>query len=52
MVSREKANQMAKSKKKNPKDGFNSEEFLVDLYFHFEYSSKKTNLLCEFCNQD
>ena len=40
--------------KKKPKDGFNSEEFLVDLYFHFEYSSKKKNLLCEyfeFCNQ-
>ena len=46
---------MTKSKKKNPKDGFNSEEFLVDLYFHFEYSSKKKNLLCEYfelCNQD
>ena len=52
MVSRENANQMAKSKKKK---GFNSEEFLVDLYFHFEYSSKKQNLLCEyfeFYNQD
>ena len=33
---------------KTPKDGFNSEEFLVDLHFHFEHSSKKKNLLCEF----
>ena len=56
MVSRENVNQMVKSNKKNkPNDGFNSEKFLVGLYFHFEYSSKKKNLLCEyfeFCNQD
>ena len=34
---------------------FNSEELLVDLYFHFDYSSKRKNLLLEFCdscNQD
>ena len=33
---------------------FNAEELLVDLYFHFDYSSKRKNLLefCAFCNQD
>ena len=34
---------------------FNSEELLVDLYFHFDYSSTRKNLLlefCDFCNQD
>ena len=34
---------------------FNAEELLVDLYFHFDYSSKRKNLLpefCTFCDQD
>ena len=34
---------------------FNAEESLVDLYFHFDYSSKRKNLLlefCAFCDQD
>ena len=29
---------------------FNAEQFLVDLYFHFDYSSKRKNLLVEFCD--
>ena len=40
---------------KTPNDGFNLEEFLVDLYFDFEHSFKRKNLLCEFfkfCNQE
>ena len=28
---------------------FNAEELLVDLYFHFDYSLKRKNLLLEFC---
>lgn len=34
---------------------FNSEEPLAVLYFHFDFSSKRKNLLlefCDFCNQD
>ena len=34
---------------------FNAEELLVDLFFHFDYSSKRKNLLlefCAFCDQD
>ena len=33
---------------------FNAEELFVDLYFHFDYSSKIKNLLefCAFCDQD
>ena len=29
---------------------FNAEQFLVDLYFHFDYSSKRKNQLVEFCD--
>ena len=29
---------------------FNAEELLVDLYFHFDYSSKRKDLFLEFCN--
>ena len=35
-------------------DNFDVEELLVDIYFHFDYSSKRKNLLvefCEFCGQ-
>ena len=28
---------------------FNAEELLVDLYFHFDYSSKRKDLFLEFC---
>ena len=34
---------------------FNAEELLIDLFFHFDYSSKRKNLLlefCAFCDQD
>ena len=34
---------------------FNSEEPLAVLYFHYDFSSKRKNLLlevCDFCNQD
>ena len=33
---------------------FNADELLVDLYLHFDYSSKRKNLLevCAFCDQD
>ena len=34
---------------------FNAEELLIDLYFHFDYSSKRKNLVlkfCAFCDQD
>ena len=29
---------------------FNIEELLVDIYYHFDYSSKRKNLLSEFCD--
>ena len=29
---------------------FSSEELLKDIYFHFDYSSKRKNLFAEFCN--
>ena len=35
-------------------NNFDVEQFLVDVYFHFDYSSKRKNLLaefCEFCDQ-
>lgn len=35
-------------------NNFDVEQFLVDIYFHFDYSSKRKNLLaefCEFCDQ-
>ena len=35
-------------------DNFDVEELLVDIYFHFDYSSKRKNLFvefCEFCDQ-
>ena len=33
---------------------FNAEELLLNLYFHFDYSSKRKNLreFCAFCDQD
>ena len=34
---------------------FNIEEILVNIYYHFDYSSKRKNLLadfCEFCDQE
>ena len=36
-------------------NNFNVEEILVDIYFHFDYSSKRKNLFvefCEFCDQE
>ena len=30
-------------------DNFDVEELLVDIYFHFDYSSKRKNLIVEFC---
>ena len=36
-------------------DDFDIEELLVDIYFHFDYSSKRKNLFvefCEFCDQE
>ena len=30
-------------------DNFNVEELLVDIYFHFDYSSKRKNLFVKFC---
>ena len=35
--------------------GFDIKELLVDIYFHFDYSSKHKNLLvefCQFCDQE
>ena len=34
---------------------FNVEQLLIDIYFHFDYSSKRKNMLvefCEFCSQE
>ena len=31
-------------------DNFNVEDFLVDLYFHFDWSSKRKNLFAEYCS--
>lgn len=36
-------------------NGFDIDELLVDVYFHFDYSSKRKNLFaefCDFCDQD
>ena len=36
-------------------NGFDIKELLVDRYFHFDYSSKRKNLLvefCQFCDQE
>ena len=36
-------------------NSFDVEELLVDIYFHFDYSSKRKNLFvefCSFCDQD
>ena len=31
-------------------NSFDVEELLVDIYFHFDYSSKRKNLFAEFCS--
>lgn len=36
-------------------NGFDIKELLVDVYLHFDYSSKRQNLLveyCQFCDQE